>query len=51
MADTATEKTVYLVNLSGRGDKDLAHVHALLSANENNGSSIDQSNVKHRGES
>jgi tryptophan synthase beta chain len=51
MADTATEKTVYLVNLSGRGDKDLAHVHALLSPNENNGSSIDQSNVKHRGES
>jgi tryptophan synthase beta chain len=51
MADTATEKTIYLVNLSGRGDKDLAHVHALLSPNENNGSSIDQSNVKHRGES
>jgi tryptophan synthase beta chain len=51
MAETATEETIYLVNLSGRGDKDLAHVHAILSPNDNSGSSIDQSNVKHRGES
>ncbi|MGB0937680.1 MAG: tryptophan synthase subunit beta [Colwellia sp.] len=51
MAEAATEKTVYLVNLSGRGDKDLAHVHAILAPNDNNGSSIDESNVKHRGES
>jgi tryptophan synthase beta chain len=51
MAETATEETIYLVNLSGRGDKDLAHVHAILSPSDNGGSSIDQSNVKHRGES
>ncbi|MBO9491482.1 tryptophan synthase subunit beta [Endozoicomonas sp. G2_1] len=30
MADAATEETVILVNLSGRGDKDLAHVHTVL---------------------
>jgi len=51
MAEKATEETIYLVNLSGRGDKDLAHVHAILSPSDNGGSSIDQSNVKHRGES
>lgn len=31
MADVVTEDTVFLVNLSGRGDKDLAHVHSILS--------------------
>ncbi|TRX55736.1 tryptophan synthase subunit beta [Thalassomonas sp. M1454] len=30
MADAATEETVILVNLSGRGDKDLTHVHSIL---------------------
>lgn len=30
MAESATEETIYLVNLSGRGDKDLAHVHTIL---------------------
>ncbi len=30
MAETVTEETVFLVNLSGRGDKDLAHVHSIL---------------------
>lgn len=32
MAEKVTEKTVFLVNLSGRGDKDLAHVHSVLAA-------------------
>jgi len=32
MAQTVTEKTVFLVNLSGRGDKDLAHVQSILDA-------------------
>ena len=47
MAETATRETIYLVNLSGRGDKDLAHVHAVLHPNEqvNDGTA-----VKHRGE-
>jgi tryptophan synthase beta chain len=31
MAEAATEDTIFLVNLSGRGDKDLAHVHSILS--------------------
>lgn len=31
MAEAVTEDTVFLVNLSGRGDKDLAHVHTILS--------------------
>lgn len=31
LAEKATEETVILVNLSGRGDKDLAHVHQVLS--------------------
>jgi tryptophan synthase beta chain len=31
MATVATEPSVLLVNLSGRGDKDLAHVHSVLS--------------------
>ena len=30
MADKVTEETVFLLNLSGRGDKDLAHVHSVL---------------------
>jgi len=30
MADAVTQETVFLVNLSGRGDKDLAHVHTIL---------------------
>jgi tryptophan synthase beta chain len=44
MAETVTTETIYLVNLSGRGDKDLAHVHAVLHPNEKSTS------VKHRGE-
>ncbi|WP_371377110.1 tryptophan synthase subunit beta [Thalassotalea aquiviva] len=31
LAEQATEKTIILVNLSGRGDKDLAHVQSILS--------------------
>jgi tryptophan synthase beta chain len=34
MAEAVTEKTVFLVNLSGRGDKDLAHVQTVLQSNE-----------------
>ena len=30
MAEAVTEETIFLVNLSGRGDKDLAHVHSVL---------------------
>ncbi len=30
LAEAATEETVIVVNLSGRGDKDLAHVHRVL---------------------
>ena len=30
MAKDVTEETIFLVNLSGRGDKDLAHVHTIL---------------------
>ena len=30
MAEAVTEETIFLVNLSGRGDKDLAHVHTIL---------------------
>lgn len=30
MADAVTEETIFLVNLSGRGDKDLAHVQTVL---------------------
>lgn len=30
MAEAATTETVILVNLSGRGDKDLTHVHSIL---------------------
>ncbi|MGJ8693783.1 MAG: tryptophan synthase subunit beta [Thalassotalea sp.] len=32
MAEQVTEETIFLVNLSGRGDKDLAHVHSVLAA-------------------
>ncbi len=46
MAESATEETIYLVNLSGRGDKDLAHVHAILSPEE----ASSTTKVKHRGE-
>lgn len=46
MAESATEETIYLVNLSGRGDKDLAHVHAILSPEE----ASSATKVKHRGE-
>ena len=46
MAETVTEETIYLVNLSGRGDKDLAHVHAILNPNEHD----NDTSVKHRGE-
>ncbi|MCO4798249.1 MAG: tryptophan synthase subunit beta [Colwelliaceae bacterium] len=35
MAEAATKETVILVNLSGRGDKDLAHVHTVLHPEEN----------------
>ena len=41
MAEAATEETVILVNLSGRGDKDLAHVHTVLHPEE---SSADKEN-------
>ena len=52
MAETVTTETIYLVNLSGRGDKDLAHVHAVLeSKNPNqNEQGNDASRIKHRGE-
>jgi tryptophan synthase beta chain len=30
MSEAVTEETIILVNLSGRGDKDLAHVHSIL---------------------
>jgi len=46
MAETVTTETIYLVNLSGRGDKDLAHVHAILNPNEQD----NNTSVKHRGE-
>jgi tryptophan synthase beta chain len=46
MADKVTEETLFLVNLSGRGDKDLAHVNAIISPE-----TAEQSEVKHRGES
>jgi len=46
MAEAATEETIYLVNLSGRGDKDLAHVHAILEPEE----ASSTKKVKHRGE-
>jgi tryptophan synthase beta chain len=36
MAEAVTEETVFLVNLSGRGDKDLAHVQTVLEAKEQN---------------
>ena len=39
MAEKVTEKTVFLVNLSGRGDKDLAHVHSILTDEPTQGGS------------
>ena len=50
MADEVTEETVFLVNLSGRGDKDLAHVNAIISPETAEQSTLDGSKVKHRGE-
>ena len=47
MAESATTETIYLVNLSGRGDKDLAHVHAVLHPNDPEPGTT---SVKHRGE-
>lgn len=37
LAESVTEKTVILVNLSGRGDKDLAHVHSILQSSNSTG--------------
>ena len=34
MAEAATEPMVLLINLSGRGDKDLSHVHSVLAAQQ-----------------
>ncbi len=45
MADRVTTETIFLVNLSGRGDKDLAHVHAILEPE-----TAEISPVKHRGQ-
>ncbi|MGB1262199.1 MAG: tryptophan synthase subunit beta [Cognaticolwellia sp.] len=45
MAEQATEETIFLVNLSGRGDKDLAHVNAIISPE-----TAEKTAVKHRGE-
>jgi len=45
MADKVTEETIFLVNLSGRGDKDLAHVNAIISPE-----TAEKNTVKHRGE-
>lgn len=50
MADEVTEETVFLINLSGRGDKDLAHVNAIISPETAEQSTLDGSKVKHRGE-
>ena len=50
MADEVTEETIFLVNLSGRGDKDLAHVNAIISPETAEQSTLDGSKVKHRGE-
>lgn len=45
MAEQVTQETIFLVNLSGRGDKDLAHVNAIISPE-----TAEKSDVKHRGE-
>ena len=50
MADKVTEETIFLVNLSGRGDKDLAHVNALLCPQESVQNEFKHTKVKHRGE-
>ena len=44
MAEAATEETVILVNLSGRGDKDLAHVHTVLHPEESAVDSAEKEN-------
>ena len=41
MAEAATKETVILVNLSGRGDKDLAHVHTVLHPEEATADAVD----------
>ena len=46
MAESVTTETIYLVNLSGRGDKDLAHVQAIISPDK----AASATTVKHRGE-
>lgn len=43
MADEAEEETLIVVNLSGRGDKDLAHVHSII------GERVDSTNNKENG--
>jgi tryptophan synthase beta chain len=45
VAEQATKETIILINLSGRGDKDLAHVNAIISPE-----TAEKSTVKHRGE-
>ncbi|MFQ3195774.1 MAG: tryptophan synthase beta chain, partial [Colwellia sp.] len=45
LAEQASEETIILLNLSGRGDKDLAHVNAIISPE-----TAEKSTVKHRGE-
>jgi len=45
MAEKVTKETIFLVNLSGRGDKDLAHVNAIISPE-----TAETGTVKHRGE-
>ena len=45
LADKVSQETIILVNLSGRGDKDLAHVNAIISPE-----TAEKSAVKHRGE-
>ena len=50
MAEAVTEETIFLVNLSGRGDKDLAHVHSILSPETAETDTTLAAKVKHRGE-
>jgi tryptophan synthase beta chain len=50
MAEQVTEETLFLVNLSGRGDKDLDHVNALLCPQESNNDVSTAATVKYRGE-
>ena len=50
MAEQVSEETVFLVNLSGRGDKDLAHVHSILSPESGSQNANSQSTDKEKGE-